>query len=238
MKFIKTTLVLILSAVSYTLFAQDSADAIINDYFTAIGGRDKIAQINSVYMEGTMEVMGNSGQSKMTLLNGKGYKSEIDFGGQSVVQVITADSGWMINPFMGSPNATSMPKEQYLMSKDQIYVGGPLLNYKNTGYNVQLTGMENIDGKPAYKIEGMSKDSIKSTYYIDSATHYLTQLVREYQGQATTAKYSDFRKTDFGNTIAFSEQITVPQGMQLSYTITKAEVNKPVEASIFDMPKQ
>ena len=236
MKFKQTFILFLLSVTSYALFAQQSADAIINDYFNAIGGRDKIAQINSVYMEGSFEVMGNSGQSNITILNGKGYKSVTNFNGTDIVQVVTDTSGWMINPMMGSPEPTPIPQEQYLPVKDEIYIGGALFNYKNNGYNVQFTGTENVDGKPAYKLEASSKDSIKSTYYIDSATHYLTQLVREYAGQTTTAKYSDFRKTEFGNTLPYDEEVSLPQGFQVTYKITKVETNKPVDVSIFNMP--
>ena len=54
MKFKQNLFLFILSVSSYTLYAQQSADAIINDYFNAIGGRDKIAQINSVHITGTV----------------------------------------------------------------------------------------------------------------------------------------------------------------------------------------
>jgi outer membrane lipoprotein-sorting protein len=235
MKLKHTLLLLILSVTSYNLFAQ-SADDIINDYLTAIGGRDKIGQINSVYMEGTFDVMGNTGTTSITILNGKGYKGVTDVGGQQVIQVITDTSGWMVNPFMGSSEPTPIPHEQYIASKDQIYIGGALLNYKEQGYNVQFTGMEDVDGKPAYKLD-VAKDSISTIYYIDSATHFLTQLIRTYNGQTTTVKYSDFKETDFGNIMPHSQEVTIPQGMQLTYTITKVETNKPVDPSIFDMPK-
>ena len=236
MKFKQAFILFILSIASYTLFAQQSTDAIINDYFNAIGGRDKIGQINSVYTEGSFEIMNNTGESKATILNGKGFKAVTNFSGQDIVQVVTDTSGWMINPFMGSPEPAPMPKEKYITVKDNIYVAGTLFNYKTTGDNVQFTGMDNVEGKPAYKIETISKDSVKTTYYIDSATHYLTQLVREYSGQSTTAKYSDFKKTDFGNTMPYKEELTLPQGFQATSTITKVEINKPVDPSIFNMP--
>ncbi|HVX28143.1 MAG TPA: hypothetical protein VHB70_17475 [Parafilimonas sp.] len=237
MKFKRTLLFLILSISSYTLFAQ-SADDIINDYFTAIGGRDKIGQINSVHMTGTFSVMGNDGDEDVTILNGKGFKSVVSFNGQNVEQAVTDSGGWMINPFMGSSDPVALPHDQYAAVKDQIYVGGVLYNYKNTGSQVQYEGMDNVDGKSAYKIQATSPDSVKTTFYIDSSTHYLTQLVREFQGQATTAKYSDFRKTDFGNIMPYAEELTLPQGMQANSTINKVEINVPVDASVFAMPKK
>lgn len=235
MKLKNILLFLFVSVTTFKATAQ-SADEIINDYFTAIGGHDKIAQINSESMEGTFEVMGNTGKSTITILNGKGYKSVIDFSGQSLIQVVTDKGGWMVNPFMGSPDPAAMPEEQYLPSKGQINIGGPLFDYKNNGASVQYIGTESVAGKPAFKIQALTKDSVKYTYYIDSATHYNTQVAIEYNGQITTAKYSDFRKTDFGIMMPYAEELTVPQGMQLTYTLTRVETNKPVEPAIFDMP--
>jgi hypothetical protein len=237
MKIKQTFLLLILSVTSYNLFAQ-SADDIINDYFTAIGGRDKIGQINSVHMTGTFSIMGTDGDEEVTILNGKGFKSVVSFNGQNVEQAVTDSGGWMINPFMGSSDPVALPQDQYAAVKDQIYVGGVLFNYKNNGTQVQYSGMDTVDGKSAYKIEATSPDSVKTTFYIDSSTHYLVQLMREFQGQVTTAKYSDFRKTDFGNIMPYAEELTLPQGMQATMTTSKVEVNVPVDPSVFDMPKQ
>jgi hypothetical protein len=237
MKIKQTFLLLILSVTSYNLFAQ-SADDIINDYFTAIGGRDKIGQINSVHMTGTFSIMGTDGDEEVTILNGKGFKSVVSFNGQNVEQAVTDSGGWMINPFMGSSDPVALPQDQYAAVKDQIYVGGVLFNYKNNGTQVQYLGMDTVDGKSAYKIEATSPDSVKTTFYIDSSTHYLVQLMREFQGQVTTAKYSDFRKTDFGNIMPYAEELTLPQGMQATMTTSKVEVNVPVDPSVFDMPKQ
>jgi hypothetical protein len=237
MKFKTSFLISALLVIAAILHAQTPVDGIIASYFDAIGGHDKIAQINSVYMEASMDVMGNSSPAKITILNGKGYKNEMNFGGSDIVQTVTDTGGWMINPFMGSPEAAPLPNDQYVAMKNQIYIGGPLFNYANNGYAVKFLGMDAVDGKSAYKIEAVSPDSIRNTFYIDSATHYLDQLVVDAGGQTTTAKYSNFQKTDFGNVMAYSEELTT-QGYQVNITVNHVEINKPVDPTIFDMPKK
>lgn len=238
MKIKQAAFTFILFISSYTIFAQQSADEIINDYFTALGGRDKIAQMNSINMEGTFEVMNTTSPTNVTILNGKGSKTVTNFNGQEIVQVITENGGWMINPFMGSPDPAPLTQDQYVVMKDRILIGGQLLNYKTNGDNVQFTGTENVGDKPAYKIEATSPDSVKTIYYIDSATHYLSQVSVTYKDQTTTAQFSDFKKTDFGNVMPYGEVLSLPQGMQATITLTKIEVNKPVDPTIFDMPKK
>lgn len=237
MKFRNALLIFVLSFTTFNLFAQTSADTIVGNYFKAIGGRDKVAAINTVTINGTMEMMGHSSTNKVTVVNGKGYKSEMGFNGQNVVQSITDSSGWMINPFMGSSTATAIPAEQYNAVKDEIYIGGGLFNYMNNGSAVKYLGMENVDGKSAKKIE-VSKDSITTVYYIDSSTNLLDEKTVMAAGQTTTAKYSNYKQTEVGVMMAYNEEITLPQGITINYTIDKIEYNKPVDPSIFDFPKQ
>src|SRR5947209_3034355 len=128
MKFIKKSL---LAAALFTAaFAQaQTADEVIGKSIDAIGGKDKIAGIKSVYMEGSINVMGNDAPVTINLLNGKAYKTEMELNGQKMVQVYTDQGGWTINPFMGSTTAQPLPAEQAQGGRDQIYAGGPLFNY-------------------------------------------------------------------------------------------------------------
>lgn len=223
--------------VTCSIFAQ-TPDAVIDDYFKAIGGRDKVAAITSVTINGSMEVMGAKSPSTITIVNGKGYKSEMSFNGQNIVQSITDTGAWMINPFMGSSTPTSIPADQYKAAKDEIYVGGSLFNYKNNGATVKYTGNETVDGKSTKKLE-ISKDSVVTTYYIDSATNLLDQKAVAVGGQnITTEKYSNYKQTDAGVLMAYNEEISLPQGMTINYAIDKIDFNKPVDTSIFAMPKQ
>ena len=52
-------------------------------------------------MESSTSVMGNDAPTKTYIVNGKDYKNESDFGGQSVVTVVTDKDGWIINAFAG-----------------------------------------------------------------------------------------------------------------------------------------
>lgn len=235
MRLRKLVMLLVLMVPAFSVFAQTSVDAVINDYFKALGGRDKLAAVNSVTITGTMEVMGGSSASKITILNGKGYKSEMNFNGQDIVQGISDKGGWMVNPLMGSPDAAPLPPEQYNAVKDEVYLGGALFNYKSNSGVLKLTGTENIDGKSAYKIES-SKDSVITVYYIDSATHFLNEKIVTAAGQSTTIKYSNYQKTDAGILMAYNEEITIPQGLTINYSITKLDFTTPVDPSVFNMP--
>jgi outer membrane lipoprotein-sorting protein len=213
-----------------------TADEIISKHVEAIGGKEKISQIKSLFTEGTVEVMGNTNPSTTTVLNGKGFRTESEFNGSKFVQVFTEKGGWSINPMAGgSPEA--IPDDQFKAGKSQIYIGGPLFDYAGKGNTVELLGKENN----AYKIKVTSTDKIESFYFIDAGSYYITKATRKgnMRGEDVeiTFTFSNYQKTDFGYVIPFKIDTDFGGNFSLSVTVKKAEVNKEVDPSIFEMPK-
>lgn len=236
MKAIKLVLLALTTLFTVSVANAQTADEIVTRHIEAIGGKEKLGQLKSLYMETMMNVMNNDAPGTLTILNGKGYKNEIDFGGQKLVQVYTDKGGWMINPMAGSTTPTEIPADQLKGVKDQLYIAGPLFNYTEKGNKVELAGTEDIQGVMAYKLKVTSKDSLVSFYYIDPVKYYLVKTVvtRNVSGQDVDATilFSDFQKTDFGFVMPYVTEIQLPQ-LTLRTTAKKVEINKPVDESIF-----
>ena len=75
MKSIKLFLFALAAITSSSLYAQ-TVDEIISKHVEAIGGKEKLSQVKSLYTENSVDVMGNSAPQKEYLVEGKGYKSE------------------------------------------------------------------------------------------------------------------------------------------------------------------
>lgn len=236
----KTFLLSIASLFLFFIAQSQSADDIIAKHIDAIGGKEKLSQITSVYQEQSTEVMGNEGSSTVNILIGKGYKTEMDFGGQEVVQVITDKAGWSINPFTGATSATAISEDQYKLLEDALYFPDPLFNYAAHGATVELLGQEKAGDVNAYKLKYTNKDSASSILFIDPNTNYVIKETRtaEMQGQPVemTYTYSDYKKTDFGVFVPFLTNVDMGQ-FSISNTKKKIEFNKPIDPSIFEMPK-
>src|SRR5690349_3167054 len=106
---------------SAPIYSQ-TVDEIVAKHLDAVGGKEKLSGVTSVHMEGTVEVMGTSGTTKSTILNGKGSRSESELGGQQVVNVYTDKGGWQINQFAGMSDPQAMTDEQFKAGEDQVYV--------------------------------------------------------------------------------------------------------------------
>ena len=212
-----------------------TVDEVINKHIDALGGKDKIDQIKSIYSESSVQVMGNDAPSSLTILNGKGYRLESDFNGQKMVQVYTDKSGWAINPFGGGTDPQPMPDEQYKAGKDMLDVGGPLYNYGAKGNKVELIGKEDS----AYKIKLTNKDNVVTTFYIDPVTYYIKKAVQTGtmmgQEMEITRSPSNYKKTDFGFVVPYTIDISYGTQFSLTTTVKKIEFNKEVDPKIFDM---
>lgn len=216
------------------MYAQ-TLDDVISKHVNAIGGKEKLSQVKSIYSESSMEVMGNNAPQKEYLLEGKGFKSEIEFNGTNIVQCWNDKNGWSINPLMGAADAQVIPDNIYKSTKPQIYLGGALIDYSSKGYKAELMGKEGGN----FKIK-VTADGNETYYFIDQNTYYLTKSIMkgEAMGQAAeiTTTYSDYKKTDFGVVLAYTK--TVDMGIvQYVQKTDKVEVNKQIDPKIFDLPK-
>ena len=234
MKSIKFFLLALAAVSSSSLYAQ-TVDEVISKHVDALGGKEKLSQVKSLYTENSMDVMGNSAPQKEYLIEGKGYKSEVDFNGTSIVQCFTDKGGWAINPMAGSTDAQAIPDAIYKAGKAQIYLGGAVVDYAAKGYKAELMGKDG--GSFKVKITG---DGNESYYFIDASSYLLTKSIikSEVMGQMidVTTTYSDYKKTDFGIMYPYAKNIDM--GMfQLAQKVGKIEVNKAIDPKIFEMPK-
>ena len=238
MKTLSTALLLLIFTCSAGILKAQSADDVVKQYIKALGGKDAIIGVKTVYEEGAIEVMGNEAPSTTYIVNGKGFKNQVDFNGQQIIQVVTDKGGWMINPMMGATTATEMPAEQLKSSRMQLDIGGPLLDYASKGNKVELIGKDTANGASVNKLKVTTKDSIVMTMYIDASTGYLTRVLTPIPGQdgQITINYSDYKKVDGGFMMPFGQQVILPQ-ITIGMVVKKVEINKTVDPAIFDMPK-
>ena len=241
MNTIKTSIIALVALTTAAMVKAQTADEIISKHTDAIGGKEKLTQVNTVYIEATTEAMGNESPTKIYIVNGKDYRTESDMMGQTMVQVVTDKSGWAIMPFGGSSDPAAMPDDQFKASADQIYATDPLINYATAGGKVELQGQETVNGVNAYKIKYTNKFGIETTYFIDPSSWYIIQAVTQgdMMGQPVTITiaYSNFQKTDFGIVMPYTANIDMQQ-FALTMNTKKVEVNKEIDPKIFDMPSK
>jgi hypothetical protein len=239
MKTLKTAAFLLLASLSITSLQAQTVDEIVVKYVDALGGKNVLGSVKTLYVESSINIMGKDAPCTTYILNGKGYKNELDFDGTKIVQCITDKGGWAINPMAGSAEAVAIPEEQVKASQSQLQIGGPLYDYAAKGNKAELVGKDTSGGKTAYKVK-LTTGGVEITYFIDASTYFINKAVSKFsvngQDVESTASFADYRKTDSGYMMAFVQKVELPQ-FTLAITNKKVEVNKTIDPAIFEMPK-
>ena len=239
MKTLKTGAFILLAGLSLGSVKAQTVDEVVGKYVDALGGKSILSSIKSIYVESSIDLMGNEAPCTTYILNGKGYKNELDFNGTKIIQCITDKGGWALNPMAGSSTPTAIPEDQVKASQAQLQVGGPLYEYAAKGNKVELIGKDTSGGASAYKVK-LTSGAINIIYFIDATTYHINKVVSKFsvngQDIESTAYFSDYKKTDFGYTMAFTQKVELPQ-ITLNITNKKVEVNKAIDPAIFEMPK-
>jgi len=220
-----------------------TVDEIINKYVDAMGGKDKLASIKSIYMEGT-SVMQNGAEitQKMWKVDGKLMRREISSSMFNMISVVTDKEGWNQSQRTNG-NFEPMTSEMVTNMQSETDCAGPLFNYAAKGHKAELIGKEDVEGTECWKIKLTLKTGRDITYFINPTTFYIDRMATTGGGfgggrgggqggapRETKIDYSDYKKTDDGYVFSFKTTIV---GMGGGLFFEKIEVNKPVDPKAF-----
>jgi hypothetical protein len=224
---------------SLSLFAAQaqSVDDIISKYEDALGGKEKLTGINSVYQEGvSVNQNGNEITSKITRVNKELLRTDVNFGMGSFSLLVTDKAGWVSNPRSGG-KFEPMPQETLKSFQGDLDCAGPLVNYAAKGSKAELAGKEIIEGKECFKIRLTQSSGNEITYFIDPVTYYIVRDQRKTNGMMNrngdgliTTDYADYQKNEDGYIFPYSVK---KSGMAGNTIIEKIDVNKPVDPKLY-----
>jgi hypothetical protein len=222
---------LLFFAVAFTGISQ-TADEVINNHITAIGGVEAWKKVNSVKMEGTLQAQGAEVMVVQTVLHNKGSRQDISLMGMTGYMIVTPSEGWNYMPFQGQQVPEAMTAEDLAESQEQMDAQGSLIDYAAKGHSVEFLGKDDVDGTECYKLKVNKKSGSPETMYIEIKTNYLIKSVsiRKANGQEAevATNYSNYEKLPEG--IVVAKSMTLPFG---ELNISKITINGAVDEAIF-----
>ncbi len=228
---------LVVSCVISTGLSAQSADDVIKDYLSAIGGKSKLNKITSMKMKAEISSDMFEGNAVITVLNGKGFKLDLDVMGMQIETCFTDTEGWSTDPMAGS--VVDMPEEQYKMGKGAIYIAGPYDSYKDLGYTAELVGRADIGGVNTYQVRlNMDGTDMSTDHFFDPDSHLLIRTVAVVENQGmemeTVTDYKDYKEVDGGIKVAHIQEVDYGGQMSMTNKTVSVEVNVPVDPAIFE----
>ncbi|MFD1143651.1 outer membrane lipoprotein-sorting protein [Larkinella insperata] len=222
--------------VSVTAYAQ-TVDEIVNKHVAALGGKDKLNGVKTLYTERSLSVQGMEIPTKTTLVVGKALRTESTVMGNTMVQVVDGTSGWMVRPAMmgGTGDPEVMPAEMVKQQLGQLDPFGPLVDYQQKGHKVELVGKEKVDGKDTYHLKITTKEGQVLEEYLDANTYLLNRLKVSINGQQGEMDFSDYKSVE-GIPFANTTEMASNQAGNLVFITNKVTINGPVDEAIFKKP--
>jgi outer membrane lipoprotein-sorting protein len=218
-----------------------TADEIIAKNIQARGGLDKLKSVQTIKATATM-AMGPGMEAPGMLIQKRGNLARLEFTvqGLTAVQAYDGKNAWQIMPFTGKKDPELMSADEAKEVEEMADVDGPLVDYKSKGHQVELLGKEKVEGTDAYKLKVSLKNGDVLTVYID-ADSFLTikeETKRTVRGteQVVESAIGDYKEVE-GLVIPFAIESGVKGSQEREkLTISKIELNVPVDDSIFKMP--
>jgi opacity protein-like surface antigen len=212
--------------------SAQTADEVINKYIDAIGGKAKWLNLNSLKVEGQIEVQGVTIPFTMQAIQNKGNRTDAEFQGMKIVEIVTPQAGWSMNGLQGQSALQPMSQEDLKTKVDNLDIQDQMIDYAQKGHKVEMLGKDEADGNEYFKVKLTTKQGNDKVYFIDTKTYlpYKVENTMNVNGQEVKAevKYLDYQTLENGIKMAFKQE--VGPMMMVSKKIT---VNPVIDESLF-----
>ena len=189
----------------------------------------------------------------MQLRRPRQARFELQFKGQTAVQVFDGAHGWKMRPYLNRQDVESFTADELKAASMQPELDGPLVDYAAKGTRIELKSMEKVEGRDTYKLALTTKAGETTHVWIDTQTFLETKIEgqpRRLDGKLHPVEvyYQDYRQIN-GLQIPFTlETRVLPIADATAKTkdvssqaekivIEKVVVNPKLEASLFSKPE-
>jgi hypothetical protein len=149
----------------------ETVEEILNRYLEARGGRERIQDLTSVRMTGTIAFgPGQPAPFRLEMKRPNQMRTEFKFQGMTGVQAFDGERAWAVLPMAGKTEPEYLPDEASREAAEQADIEGPLVNAAAKGHKVELLGHEKVEGRDCLKLMVTLKSGAVRYVYLDAAT--------------------------------------------------------------------
>jgi outer membrane lipoprotein-sorting protein len=106
----------------------------------------------------------------MDLQRPRKTRIEIQFNGQTALQVYDGANGWKLRPFLNRHEVEKFTPEELQAASAQSDLDGPLIDFAAKGSKVELEGIDKVEGRDAYNLKVTDKAGRVLHTWVDAKT--------------------------------------------------------------------
>ncbi|MGD8329085.1 MAG: hypothetical protein PVJ49_06580 [Acidobacteriota bacterium] len=205
-----------------------SVEEILARHYEAIGG-DDFQQVQTMKTTGTSVVMGMESPYARYSERPNKVLLEIYVQDMTGIQAFDGEEAWGYMPFMGQFAPEIMTAEQTRITREASEFDGPLVRAGEKGHAIELLGIEQVDGRDAYKLRVTMQTGGVQTHYVDAETYY----VRRVESDAGDVEMHEYRLFD-GHPVPTVIEMMGPYGEQTIY-VDDVELGVAIDDNAFRM---
>ncbi|HEU4414103.1 MAG TPA: hypothetical protein VFT65_04920 [Candidatus Angelobacter sp.] len=226
--------------VSIGLSAQ-TAEELVAKNLQAKGGIDKIKAAKSIRMTARFEGNGIKAAIGQDSKRPDMLRQSFTLQGMSQIQAYDGTTGWQISPFGGRKDPEMMGEDDVRGLAEDADFDGPLVDAQAKGNKIEYMGHDQVDGDDAYKLKVTLKNGDILYYYLDPDTYIEIQVEKQQfirgSVRESVTTLGSYKPVD-GVMYPFSIEAGPKNNpdARAKITVTKMEVNVPIDDSEFKMP--
>jgi len=218
-------------------------DEILDQHFAALGGKDKLAAVQSVKISLRQQAGGQ--EFPITIFWKRPNKMRMDVNVQGMIgsQAYDGSGAWQVMPFMGKTEPEAMTGDDLKGMEEQAdLIEGPLYNWKEKGNTVELMGKEAVEGTDAWKLKVTKQNGDLTYIWLDAES--LLQIRsegkrkrgdQEIEFESSVGDYKEVGGLVFAHSIEQRAK-GAPQGT--TFTVDTIELGATIDDAIFAMPEK
>jgi len=209
--------------------ADLTAEKVIENYISAIGGADALNGVNDIAINATMKIQGMSMDIVSYQSQPNQLYREIKMQGNTVSkEIFNGKDGKVISP-MGEQKLEGEMLEN--MKIESVLF--PETQFAELGYKIELLGADNVEGEDVVKVKIVSPAGKEQTsYYSRTSGLKIKEISQTPQGTASSiiTEYAEVKGVKFPKKVS---QSVGPQNFDIVFESIK--VNEGIDASKFDI---
>ncbi len=205
---------------------------VIDKYIEALGGEDKLKAVEDMMMKMTTTVQGaqlvierkhkEPGKMAMVVSMNGNVMNETRFDGEK---------GFVSQ--MGQKKKIEGEQAEGLKEQAVLF---PELNYESKGYELELKGVEAVNGEDAYKLIVTDENGDKTTEFYSVDTGLKLKEVSKQEGpqgeKTVTNEYSDYREVN-GVMIPYETKTVGAMPMPMTMKVEEVNINEGIPNDAF-----